>query len=542
VDGLEDALQRNPHLREYLDAWSQEGQAAPAYHAVLTSELKNVRPLNILYPVGDPVFIHVVQGPDDLVATYRVIEPVLPPQDAPAYDALRMEAFLHAPEVPVPETWTEGDPSLKALLDRILSGRSLTTVKDGRRIRFRLSKSLDERLRYRLMRDVAGYGPIESILRDTWIEDVNCTGLTDLHVVHKLFGMVRTSVRFSAAPELNAFLESLGERMGRSVSASNPIVDGALPNGNRINIVYGEDISKGGSSFTIRKQAETPVPITQLVSWNTMDAQLAAYLWLCVENGMNFFVSGETASGKTTTLNASLAFIPPKNKIITAEDTPEVHLPHENWQQLVTRDRGAKDSRVNMNELLKAALRSRPNYIVVGEIRGAEGSVAFQAMQAGHSTMATFHASSVAKLVQRFSSQPINVPPQFMNNLNVVLIQSAVYLKGRILRRVLAVEEIEGYSKRAGAVITRQVFHWDPVHDRYMFSGRNNSYVLENLIAPRMRMRDPRQVYAELDRRTRVVRDLVARSEFDYPRVAQFFFAQAEARGQTPTEPEVPAR
>jgi len=540
MDTLDDALQRNPHLRAYLDAWRQSGRDAPTYVPVLTGDLKNVRPINLLYPVGDPIFIHLVQGPEDHLPRYVGIEPELTAPDRPAYDALRMQAFLRAPEIPVPESWSDAEGVLPSLFGRIL-GSGVLTVEDGKKQRrVRISKALEERLRYRLTRDVAGYGPIEPLARDTWIEDVNCTGLSDLHVVHKLFGMVRTNLRFATNGELNGFLEAIGERMGRSVSATNPIVDGTLPNGNRINIVYGEDVSKGGSSFTIRKQAETPVPVTQLISWKTMDAQLAAYLWLCVENGMNFFVSGETASGKTTTLNASLPFIPAKNKIITAEDTPEVILPHKNWQQLVTRDRGTKDSRVNMYELLKAALRSRPNYIIVGEIRGAEGAVAFQAMQSGHSTMATFHASSVAKLVQRFSSDPINVPQQFMNNLNVVLVQSAVYLRGRILRRVIAVEEIEGYSKRANAVITRQVFHWDPAHDRQMFSGRNNSFVLENLVAPRMHFRDPRKIYAELDRRTKIIQDLVATGEFDYQRVADFFFQQAEALAAQQTT-QVPA-
>lgn len=539
----EDVLQRNPHLRDYLEAWTRQGQTPPDYHPILTSELKNLRPLNILYPVGDPVFIHLVRRPDDLLPWYFSIEPQLPARDEPTYDALRMQAFLRAPEVSIPETLKQAEETLQTLLDRILASESTAPQRTLSRGRIRVSQALETRLRYRIQRDLVGYGVLEPIIRDPWIEDVNATGISDLHVVHKLFGMVRTNVRFRDGPELDAFLESLGERMGRSVSTTHPIVDGSLPNGNRINIIYGGDISRGGSSFTIRKQAETPVPITQLVAWNTMDARLAAYLWLCIEHGMNFFVSGETASGKTTSLNASLAFIPPKNKIITAEDTPEVVLPHENWQQLVTRERGTKDTRVPMYELLKASLRSRPNYIIVGEIRGAEGAVAFQAMQSGHSTMATFHASSVAKLVQRFSSDPINVPPQFMGNLNVVLIQSAVYLRGRVLRRVLAVEEIEGFSRRANAVITRQVFHWDPIRDQHMFAGRNNSYVLENLVAPRLRLKDPRRIYAELDRRTRIIQELVARGELDYNRVAQFFFQQAEANAAgVPQAPEVTAR
>jgi archaeal flagellar protein FlaI len=529
VDTLQDAIGRNPHLGTYLQAWRAAGKPEPAFHAAVSRDLKNTKPYNFIYPVGDPIFIHVVEEKEGLFPRYYPIEPLLQESEKDLYEALRMQAFLHAPEVNVPETQEEYAEALEKLIGKLVrDGRLLLGGGAFRQKSMPADPILIQKLRYLLFRDVVEHGPLEPVMRDPWIEDIHGLGTKNVHVVHKIFGMVETSIRFPTTEDLDAWLETMGERMGRPISDSHPIVDGALPNGSRINVVYSDAISKGGSSFTIRKFSDTPLPITQLVAWNSQNARIAAYLWLCLENGMSVFVAGETASGKTTTLNGILPFIKPKSKILTAEDTPEVLPSHANWQQLITRDRGTKDSSVTMYDLLKAALRSRPNYIIVGEIRGAEGAVAFQAMQTGHPTMATFHASSVGKLIQRFSSDPINVPLPFMNNLNVVLIQMAVYVKGKMLRRCLAVEEIEGYSKRAGQVITRQVFTWDPVADKFMFGGRNNSYVLENLVAKNMRLKDPRDVYRELDKRTAIIEELVKRKEFDYHKMAKLFFDYAE--------------
>jgi len=220
---------------------------------------------------------------------------------------------------------------------------------------------------------------------------------------------------------------------------------------------------------------------------------------------MSVFVCGETASGKTTTLNSIIPFIKPDAKIYTAEDTPEVVVPHKNWQRLTTRERGPEESRVTLFDLLKAALRSRPNYIIVGEIRGAEGAIAFQAMQTGHPVMSTFHAGDIKKMIQRFTGSPINIPVTFIDNLNIALFQQAVYVRGRFLRRVLNVVEIEGYYEELGGVATRNVFEWDAVSDRHIFRGMNNSYILERKIAEVAGYEDPKEIYNELFLRARII-------------------------------------
>ncbi|MCZ7363027.1 MAG: type II/IV secretion system ATPase subunit, partial [Candidatus Methanoperedens sp.] len=233
----------------------------------------------------------------------------------------------------------------------------------------------------------------------------------------------------------------------------------------------------------------------------------------------NVFASGETASGKTTALNAILPFINSTGKVYSVEDTAEVLAPHEVWQQMITRETGPKNTQVDMFSLLKLALRSRPTYVIVGEIRGVEGAVAFQAMQAGNSVMATFHASSVKKLIQRITGDPIKVPVTFIDNLHVVIILQAVYRQGVFLRRCVSVEEIEGYMEESKGVITRAVFQWDSINDKHHFRGLNNSYILENIIAHKRGYADRKKIYIELELRAKILQKMVELNIVDYYKV-----------------------
>ncbi|HIP34886.1 MAG TPA: hypothetical protein EYG87_02420, partial [Methanothermococcus okinawensis] len=379
-----------------------------------------------------------------------------------------------------------------------------------------LTKYERDKFLYLLKRDLIGLGVLEPIKRDPYIEDIHVIGAHACHIVHKIFDMLPTNIAWDNDRELADYLKNLCERIGRPVSDANPIVDGSLPDGSRINIIYSTDVSLKGPSFTIRKFTEVPISITQIISWGTMSAQTAAYLWLCLEYGMSIFICGETASGKTTTLNAILPFIKPKSKIFSCEDTAEVKAPHPVWQQLLTRERGPEESRVTLFDLLRAALRSRPNYIIVGEIRSVEGAVAFQAMQTGHPVLSTFHAANIKKMIQRLNGEPINIPLTFMDNLNVALFQLAVYTRGKLLRRVVGVEEIEGYYKEVDGVITRRVFEWDSREDTHVFTGLNNSYILEDKIAKVAGYEDVREIYNELELRTRILEEMIARKIFGY--------------------------
>jgi flagellar protein FlaI len=276
--------------------------------------------------------------------------------------------------------------------------------------------------------------------------------------------------------------------------------------------------------MTVRKFSETPISITQLINWGTIDAGIASYLWLCLQFGRSIFVCGETASGKTTTSNAMFPFIPPDKKIYSVENTPEVQIPHAVWQQLLTRSTGPKEGQIDEGTLLLAGLRSRPDYIIPGETRGIEGRVVFQAMQTGHPVVTTFHAGSVTKVIQRFTGHPINIPKTFMDNLDVVLIQMAVENKGKKLRRVLSIDEIEGYNKEVDGIMSRKAFEWEPVEDTHLFKANRNSYILEQRIAPIAGFENPMQIYDLYDQRKKILERMVEEEIFDYYEVVQFIW------------------
>ncbi len=497
-----------PHVHAYVATLVSEGKPEPPILEEIDRSAKDQKPFNVIYRVTELLYIHIHATPT--FTRYTPIEPPMDERTTKHVDAVMDSVFKRIPDENVPQD----KEAYAQMLDDFIALHEKRKAIPG---------DIKPAVRYYVHRELLGAKRMEPIIADPWIEDINALGTTPIWVVHKIFGPCRSDIVFETTDVLDDFLVQLAEGMGRPVSAARPIVDGALPDGSRINIIFGESVSKGGSSFTIRKFSDVPLPVTQLIAWGTLDSRVGAYLWLCMEHGMSIFVAGETASGKTTTLNALLPMVPPNAKIMTAEDTPEVNPPHTNWQQLVTRDGGSEGTSVETEDLLKVGLRARPDRIIVGEIRGAEGAVAIQAMQTGYPTFATFHASSVGKLIQRFTSDPINVPPQFMPNLNVVLVQLAVHVGGKRLRRVMEVEEIEGYSREMKSPITRQVFKWDPNKDVHVFSGKNNSYVLETLVAPKMGLKDSREVYKELDRRTAILEDMVRKTEFDYHDTLQKF-------------------
>ncbi|WP_440953198.1 type II/IV secretion system ATPase subunit [Methanococcoides sp. FTZ1] len=521
------ALQRNPHLGAYIQDFVKRTGNNPEFVTSLSKDIQDNEYINLILPVGDPVFIHLYGTPEMGESGYYTIEPPLNDLEKEKYDAIMDIILERSANEPVPKN----DEKLKELIAKLLNeavemGAGGTISKNEKisiieklipkQKKVPLTQHEFNNLQYHIERNIIGSGPIEPIIRDPYLEDIHSIGVAGVFIVHKILGMMKTDLTFGNEEGLDHWLRSMSERIGRPVSDARPIADGALPDGSRINIIYSLDVSKRGSSFTMRKFSEVPVSIIELITWGAISCEMAAYMWMCLENGMSVFFSGETASGKTTMLNACLAFVNPKSKIFTAEDTAEVQPPQPVWQQLITREDGPPDSRVDTFALLKAALRSRPNYIIVGEIRGAEGAVAFQGMQTGHPVMATFHASAVTKMIQRLTGDPINVPVTFIDNLNVAMILQAVYRKGKFLRRCLAIEEIEGYYEDAGGVVTRAVFQWDPDTDTHNFRGLNNSFILENKIATKLGYEDKRQIYSDLMLRARILEEMKERGIKDY--------------------------
>ena len=514
-------LERNPHLEAYLEKWRKISPFEPQFCVQLSRDMASIREPNIIYPVGDPVYIHVYTKPDGL----KMYHPIEPRLDKKKRELLLSEVerriAMYINEKMVPETKEEHEKLLYELLDKVVELSNSTKM--SKRGKILVDRDTYEKLKYELYCEKIGVSILEPFIRDPYIEDIHCSGKGPIYIEHKIFGALESTVRFEDTKELDSFIIKLSEIIGKPVSYRNPIVDATLPDGSRINIVFGEDVSRKGSNFTIRKFSKKPLSIIQLIKFGTMDARIAAYLWMLLEEGMSIWVSGETASGKTTTLNAMSVFIRPDIKIVSIEDTPEVYLPHPNWAREVVRETegsGGEKRGVTMFKLLKAALRQRPRYIIVGEVRGEEGRVAFQAMQTGHPVLATFHAASVTKLIQRLTGHPINVPKTYIDNLNVVIVQSAVHdpETGKYKRRVLSVNEILGYNPAENSFEFIEVFSWDPATDTFLFRGLGSSYLLESKIAllKGIPSYEIRKIYDELELRRRVIELMLQAEIFDY--------------------------
>ena len=530
---LQEITKESVYLLEYLHTIPVTDTGIPGYYTKLSGKLKSKEELNLIYPVDGGVFVHVMDDPEGGRAFYISVEPRLSPgvEEAKLKRQIQTQLMDQVMRFAGANTPEEQREVLERLLDEMC--RSQPTDESGLRgfIRKVIKKSsssglgMSERdlkvIKYIMVRDKLGMGMLEPLIRDINIEDISCSGLGSMFVEHKVFDSLRTAFEFTSHEELDKFVLRLSERIKKPVTFRNPIVDATLPDGSRINIVYGGDVSKNGSNFTIRKFSETPLSIVELINFGSLDFMMAAYLSLVIGEGMNMFVSGETASGKTTLLNAVSVFIPPVAKIISIEDTPEIQVPHPNWIREVTRAArpGEEDSGVGMFDLLKAALRQRPNEIIIGESRGEEGLIAFQAMQTGHSCMATFHASTVEKLIQRLTGSPISVPKTYIDNLNIVAIQSAVKLpNGKMGRRAVTIAEIIGYDSASDAFSFAEVFRWNPVDDEFDFVGDMNSYILEQKIAPKIGIppHKKREVYSVVRRRARILEKLSESGIDDY--------------------------
>jgi flagellar protein FlaI len=322
-----------------------------------------------------------------------------------------------------------------------------------------------EKVFYYVKRDFVEFGQITSIMRDPRIEDMWCNGVgIPIFIHHTIYGNVVTNIVFTSSEELNSFVMRIAQNSGRHLSKATPILDTVMKDGSRINITYGTEVSPKGSSFSIRKQKKVPITPLDLIAWKTFTSEMMAYFWLCMENGKNILFCGGTASGKTSSLNAICMFIPMDVRIVTLEDTREIQLPHENWIPTVTRD-GLNSNdigTVDLNDLLKAALRQRPEYLLVGEVRSVEAQILFQAMNAGHATCSTFHAGNPTEVINRFTHAPINVPVAMFTALDVISMQSSSYEKGVQRRRCSVVSEVVGISKD---VELKDCYVWNPHND-----------------------------------------------------------------------------
>ena len=373
---------------------------------------------------------------------------------------------------------------------------------------------------YFLERNYIGYGKLDTMLKDSHIEDISCDGINvPIFIYHNVHKNIETNVTFGEE-YLNSFVIQLVQRGGKHISIGSPMVNATLPDGSRLQATLGKEVTTRGSSFTIRRFKEDPFTPIDLLNFKTCSSEMLAYLWLAIENSKSMILAGGTASGKTSALNAVSMFVPPIAKVVSIEDTRELTLHHENWIAGVTREaiiahEGVGE--ISMFELLKAALRQRPEYILVGEVRGAEALTLFQAMSTGHTTYSTMHASDIETLLNRLQGEPINVPHAMLQALNIVCIQMQTYIGSERVRRTKTLLEITGLDQRTGGVRINDLYTWDPASDTFNYSG--NSYVLDQIIEERGWTRN--QLADALSERKEILEYMAERNINNYKEISQ---------------------
>ncbi|MFA5364816.1 MAG: type II/IV secretion system ATPase subunit [Candidatus Bathyarchaeia archaeon] len=425
-----------------------------------------------VYPIHEPhVFAAVVTDPKTHQMRYELIEPTLLPDE---------EAQLKEVKTLLVE---EIDVNLKEIgtqekAEEYLKAKILEIIKD---YRLKIDEDSIDKFMYYVVRDFLGYGKIDALMKDPLIEDISADGVNvPLYVWHRDYESLQTNIIFQTSEELNSYIVRLAYLAKKNISLAMPILDASLPDGSRIQMTYGNEITRRGSTFTIRRFRLDPLTISDLISLGTLSSEMAAYFWYAIENRASFLVAGGVASGKTTILNCFSMFIKPGLKLVSVEDTAELNLPHENWIPSVARvgfGHSEKEAgNVTLFDLLKAAVRQRPDYLIVGEIRGEEAYTLFQAMATGHLGMGTIHGESASSVIHRLESEPMNIPRALLTMINAIPVQLRTEVDGKPVRKTHTITEIVGLDPKTKELITHDVYTWDARNDVFVYSG--HSYLI----------------------------------------------------------------
>jgi len=459
--------------------------------------LQDRKSVDVTYPVNPPfAFVRIYFSPKDSELRYEAHEPTLKPHEDEQIVQIRskMESIMAQEELPVHDGKSlEESPALREYLrKRFLTVLDLYDVDVAPKRR--------PVLLYYLQREFVGLGRTDAILRDPFLEDISCLGPNiPLYVFHRVYGSMRSNVSYGGEIELNKYIFRLAQIAGKHISIYQPILDATMQDGSRINLTLGTEVTRKGSTFSIRKFSHDPVSPVDLLKFGSVSAYELAYFWTLVENHRSLLISGGTAAGKTTFLNAICMFVRPEDKIVSIEDTPEIQIDHQNWIQSVARTGygmsntgggasgvsgvggggGRTAGSVTLFDLLVAALRQRPEYVIVGEVRGVESFTLFQAISVGHASMSTIHAGSIAELLHRVENEPMNIPRVLFQALDAVAFPAQVVVRDSRVRRVTGVTEILEVDSVTNELLTNDVFHWEPASDSFTFLGR--SFVLEHI-------------------------------------------------------------
>jgi flagellar protein FlaI len=468
------------------------------------------------YPLNPPFsYASITQNSETADSIYQVDEVPMTSDEKILYNRLKQLLEFRLAE---PET-NNHEASFFKQLDQVLV--------DAKSQLGTIPNTSMEKVKYYLGRDIAGYGIIDPLMHDPAVEDISCGGpMTPVYIWHRNFESIRTNIIFEKEDELNDFVMKMVHRSGKHVSAAFPVTDVSLPGNHRMAILYQKELTPKGTSFTIRKFKEEPYTIIDLINFDTLDVNIAAYLWILLEHKMSLIVLGPTASGKTTLLNAITSLINPTYKIFTVEDVGEINISHENWFALVSRTGFGLDNQgeIGLFDLIKAGVRHRPDYIVVGEIRGEEAYVMFQALATGHGGLCTMHADSVDSAIKRLMQKPMDIPPSYIPLMNCAItvkrvMQKATLTQGGVLsgtRRTTQISEVVSETK------INNVFSWDSSSN--LFDGDIKNSILFQKIADTTGL-SVEDMIEEFQRRITIIQWMVDENIHDYKSVSQVISA-----------------
>jgi len=456
-----------------------------------------------VYPIHEPyIYAAVVKNPTTHKIQYETIEPTLLEEEEEKLNEIK---GLLMEEIDVDLK----DLETKEKAEDYLKGKVLEIIKD---YRIKIAKESIDKLIYYILRDFIGYGKIDPLMKDHLIEDISADGVNiPIYVWHREYESIPTNILYGDVDELDSFIMRLAYLAGKNISIATPMLDASLPDGSRIQLTYGSEITRRGSTFTVRRFRVDPLTISDLISFNTLSSEMAAYFWYAIENRASILVAGGVAAGKTTTLNCLSMFIRPEQKIVSVEDTAELNLPHENWIPSIVRPgfglQGKGTGEITLFDLLKAAVRQRPDYIIVGEVRGEEAYTLFQAMATGHLGMCTLHAESADTAIRRLESEPMNIPRPLLTMIDAIMVQLRTEIQGKPSRRAFTVTEVTDLDPGTKELLTNEVYRWDAKHDIFSYSG--HSYILERIM--KTRGLEEGEIQGELHRR-KVVLEWMAKN------------------------------
>ena len=433
------------------------------------------------YPLLIPYSYAAIVEDDKGDLKYSVLEPRLTPTDEAWIKELKSilwdEIFISTKDF---EDKQDAEEFLKQKI-----------TETARKYKIQIDENTLAKYQYFVSRDFLHFGKIDAIMRDENIEDASCDGIgSPVFVWHRKYESIPSNLSFSTAEELENFIFRVAYLCGRHISIAQPLLDGTLPDGSRAQLTYGTEVTPKGSTFTIRKFKKNPLTITDLIIYKALSAEIAAYYWYLIENRHSVMIGGDIGGGKTTMLNAMSLFIRPTLKIVSIEDTQEIRLPHKNWEMMVTRQglgtgAGAVGETglgsISMFDLLRAALRQRPDFIIVGEIRGEEAYALFQAMATGHLGLTTIHAEHIQGVLHRLTTKPMNIPHTQVENLNAISIVRRLVVNNVSMRRTISVSEMLGWDRDKNDFKIKDVFRWEAEKDEYKYLGR--SPILEKTAA-----------------------------------------------------------